>query len=71
MSLKQSDKGDRRRKKISWFKLMGYVSEQLRINIKNYFKMEFEEERAGGGQAYDYLFAAHQSITGQNKDVCF
>lgn len=50
---------------------MGYVSEQLRINIKKYFKMECEEERAGGGQAYDYLFAAHQSIAGQNKDVCF
>lgn len=33
--------------------------------------MEFEEEKADGGQAYDYLFAAHQSIMCQNQSKMF
>jgi len=41
MSLKQSDKGDRkRRKKIHWFKLTEDVSEQLQTIIKTIFKDE-------------------------------
>lgn len=32
--------------------------------------MEFEGKRADGGQAYDYVLAAHQSIMAQNKVRC-